>query len=166
MVRILAHPTYVGIDPGVNGGIAILSPIHGLKWRCMPATEYEIRLSFQEIKDTYPELAVAVEWIHPAIQGIGKSAMSKLYGSYIALRMCLSCLSIPYEIVKPMEWQRGLKIPGRNGRPSNQWKAELRAAAQRLFPEAILWSQTKKEQLQVCDAILIAAYLSRRPACA
>ena len=139
----------IGIDPGVSGGIAYHHG-SGVTLVNIPETEADI------IRELYAmtegeEWFAFIEWIHPAIQGISKSAMSKLYGSYMALRMALTANKIPFEVVKPEVWQKAIGMPRRNGMESNKWKNCLKAKAQQLFPKETITKDT-------ADALLIAEY--------
>lgn len=149
---------YIGIDPGMHGGIALL---HGTKvtvWP-MPSTELDI---IQVMGSFSPECVATIEWIHPAIQGIGKSQMSKLYGNYMALRMALTALEISFEIVMPAKWQAGIGIKKRKGEKTLAWKDRLRMAAQQRFPSLAVWSLPLMTQRSVSDALLIAAFTKMR----
>lgn len=151
----------IGIDPGASGGIAFTSNEDG-PWRRFCHKVGDSRTDFLAtlrnetagIEDT----KAYVEWIHPAIQGIGKSEMSKLYGSYRECAMGVVACGISLEEVKPQVWQRALKCPARpKNTASAKWKNMLKGFAQELFPsmQITLWN---------CDAILISEY-GRRLRC-
>lgn len=160
---------FIGIDPskiGGQGGIAVLSsdaPTTGDVHCCgMPATERDT----WELIECYADRSAFayIEWINPAIQNIGKSHMSKLYGGYSALRMALIAARIPFEDVKPLKWQRGLGIPSRAKSESDtQWKERLKGVAQQIFPHLPIWSEprSKGRQLAIADALLIAEFCRR-----
>ena len=145
----------IGIDPGVSGGIVVVRPDHNIPLivRKMPDTEVGILELLSECD--YATHAY-LEWIHPAIQNIGKSQMSKLYGNYMGLRMALFSASIPFDTARAQDWQRGLGITKR-GKTETQtkWKNRLKAEAMRLFPEK---RTGIKITLWNCDAMLIAEY--------
>lgn len=68
----------------------------------------------------------------------------------------LIAAGIPYEIVPPQRWQKGLGIPGRRkdeGKPA--WKRRLLQYAQRLYPDM-------KVTLATADALLLATYAQRK----
>lgn len=159
--REQANGVHIGIDPGASGGIAVIHGDGELQTWPMPATEKDVweclkKYAYLLGHDTPQPWAFAVvEWIHPAIQGIGKSPMSKLYGNYMMLRGMLTAAEIPYEVVQPRKWQKemGIAVRGKTeGR--TQWKQRLRQRAQQLFPAANV-------TLAVADAILIAEYNRR-----
>lgn len=149
----------IGIDPGKSGGIVALldygdrvdSVLHP-----MPETELDVirAVAFWTAYEG-PRFAV-VEWIHPAIKGIGKSQMSKLYGNYMQLRAACLMAEIPFETAQAVKWQRSLGItPRKKTEGRSQWKNRLKAKAQELFPK------TQGITLHTADALLIAEYCRR-----
>ena len=58
----------IGIDPGVNGGIAWMGECEGPTAHKMPATELDIYNLCN--RADYGEYFAYIEWIHPAIQNI------------------------------------------------------------------------------------------------
>ncbi|MEK0326404.1 MAG: hypothetical protein QQN63_11940 [Nitrosopumilus sp.] len=176
---------YLGLDPGVTGGLVSLRHGRVLEIDPMPKTEADIWKWMTGYTDTLAGFEVVpvfatIEWIHPAILGVGKSSMSKLYGNYMALRAFLTAAEIPFEDVKPVVWQRAMGIPvrkphtkkreveitkGKNkgkmriqnygGETDTQWKNRLKAKAQQLFP-------SKNITLATADALLIAEFCRRK----
>ena len=75
----------LGIDPGKSGGLVSICR-EQVNIFPMPTTERDLWDWFEPFRPPYILKPFAViEWIHPAIQGIGKAAMSKLYGTYMHL---------------------------------------------------------------------------------
>jgi hypothetical protein len=144
---------YLGIDPGKSGGIVLLSDDRIVKHiEPMPSTGRDI---WNLIYQLGTDAVALVEWVHPAIQGTGKSSMSKLYGNYKELRMALIASSTPFEDVNAVKWQRAMGIsPRKKTENQSQWKNRLKAKAQELFPSTSI-------TLKTCDALLIAEYLRR-----
>jgi hypothetical protein len=154
---------YIGIDPGVNGGLARFHDGTLVGFTPMPATERDIWGWFEFIKGL--EATAVIEKIHPAILGIGKSQMSTLYGNYMQLRGFLIAAGIRFEAVRPQEWMRGVGVPPRSKNESDkEWKDRLRARAQELFPKLSIWTELKSlgRQRAICDALLIAEFCRRR----
>ena len=153
---------YIGIDPGKNGGIAWLTgrKVQTVK---MPATERDIWDLINSLSSGNAQ--AVIEWIHPAIQGIGKSPMSKLYGNYMQLRGFLRAADISSEDIKTAKWCQGLGIPKRKRistalglkdvESDTQWKNRLKAKAQELFPHVTI-------TLATADALLIAEFCRRK----
>lgn len=144
--------SWIGIDPGKSGGLVELSR-NRICMIPMPQTEKDI---WEWFSGTLDGAKAIIEWIHPAIQGIGKSPMSKLYGNYMSLRMCLTAAEIPFEDVKPHAWQKYWQIPKRKkAETRTQWKNRLKAKSQQVFPK-------EKITLATCDALLIAEFCRRK----
>ncbi len=147
--------TIIGIDPGVSGGIAVINGICEVEAFKMPPTERDIWELIEFFASGHRAFAY-IEWIHPAIQKIGKSPMSKLYGNYMALRMALIAAGIPFETVQPVKWQPAMGIAKRGkNETQTKWKNRLKARAQQLFSPS---TGVKKVTLAVADALLIAEY--------
>lgn len=141
---------YLGIDPGASGGLAIISS-NPSGWD-MPSTERDIWELIDHLSDSCDK--ALIEWIHPAIQGIGKSPMSKLYGNYMACRMALVAAEIPFDDVKPAAWQKELGMKRSKDEKQHKWKGRLKQKAQQLFPQCHV-------TLKTADALLIAEYCRR-----
>lgn len=158
MVRAPKPSAHMGIDPGAHGGIVIKAPdtiiLHSLT-----VSERDNWRFIEDWSRRY-DLVCCIEQIQPAIHGIGKTQMSKLYGSYRELRMALVAAEIPFIDVPPKKWQRFFNIPGKKGRTSAQHKEVLRALAQRLFPHLPLWNipKTLGKQREIADALLLSQY--------
>lgn len=157
---------FMGVDPGINGGIAVISSTGRLAWaEPMPGTQADIwllvhhRLLGPEGIDL--DVRACVECINPAAFGWDKSANSKLYGSYRELTMVLTACEIPFETPQAKKWQAALSIiPRKKNEGDSKWKNRLRAKASQLFP-GFGKGITKERALKVCDAILIAEFCRR-----
>lgn len=170
---------YIGIDPGVNGGIVTVSKqghhIYAPTVIPMPSTERDVWDWVRNIgwvinrhetgitgSGYYQPRHAVIEWIHPAIKGAGKSSMSKLYGNYMALRMSLTAADIPFDVVMPKKWQASLDISSRKKSETvTQWKDRLRAKAQQLWPGLEIWNSTLTRQRAISDALLLCTYCIR-----
>lgn len=154
MPKLIPSPTIIAIDPGTNGGVCVLHGtrvvLHGL-----PQSEHEAYQLVHGLCEVYkPDIAV-VEWINPGMHGVNKSAISKLYGSYMASRMLLACCGLDFQTVMPVKWQRGLGITARGKKETTtNWKKRLKTRGQQLFPGARI-------SLKTADALLLAAWARR-----
>lgn len=149
---------YVGIDPGMSGGIAVIRG--GVASAvAMPATERDIWLEIGRHFDFgAPGVWAVIERNTGYVGGEGNpgSAMFKFGRLSGLLEMALVAASIPYESITPAVWQRALGIPTRKlGEEKRRHKNKLKAHAQQLFPDA-------GATLNTCDAILIAEYCRRK----
>ena len=151
---------YLGIDPGMSGGLAALGVNGGVSITKMPATEADIWEWFQAF--SHATFAV-IEKVGGYISGAGGkgggaangSAMFKFGFSTGVLYGLLTAGGIPFEEVSPRIWQAELGILKRKKSESKtQWKNRLKALAQRLFPSVGV-------TLATADAILLAEYCRR-----
>jgi crossover junction endodeoxyribonuclease RuvC len=151
--------TYLGLDPGVSGAIAILAP-NGVTFYDMPVLEVKKKQTLD-----YAGLAcilrpfsgsgafAAVELVG-AMPGQGVSSMFNFGRSYGAALATLATLEIPYELVTPPVWKRAFRLVGCE-------KDESRAVALRLFPQCANDLKLKKHHGRA-DALLMAEYLRRQ----
>ena len=136
--------TYLGIDPGANGGIAWTGP-DGAAAEKMPELEADV---FRLLSGLARDSVACIERVaaHPKH---GSIAGFKLGRSYGFLRGCLTALGIPFIEVAPGKWQRALECL------SGGDKAVTRARAQQLFPGL-------RCTHAISDALLLAVYCSRQ----
>lgn len=156
---------FIGIDPGISGGLAQLDNL-GPSTSPMPPTEKDIWDWFQKatgFTDLYGnrkqgDCFAIIEKVNGYVGDGGNpgGAMFKFGASYGGLRMALVAAGIPFEEVTPQAWQKALGIPKRKKEESKtQWKNRLKSKAQQLFP-------SEKVTLATADALLIAEYCRRK----
>lgn len=155
---------YIGIDPGLSGGIAYIAvhnaytiklpEIEGLEAPSittvalkMPDTEADTAEFFKQITIN-KEVKALIEKVHSMPkQGVTSSfTFGRNYGF---LRGCLISHGISFDEVQPAIWQKTL------GCLTKGDKNVSKAKAQQLFPELKVTHAT-------ADALLIAEYLRRR----
>lgn len=151
------EPVYLGLDPGASGGIASLYR-GGLT--AIAASALTLRDLWEWLRPVTPGFATyaVLEKVGGFVKGNATpgSAMFNFGANYGALEMALVAAGIPYEVVTPAVWQKGLGVPGRKKNESKTaWKNRLKARAQALFPGA-------KVTLATADALLIAEYCRRK----
>ena len=133
---------YIGVDPGVGGGIAVIDEA-GLTVEVtkMPETDGDL-LSFFGV---YGGKAIAaLEFVRSSPQ-MGVASAFTFGRGYGALRMALQASRIPYTEVTPPKWQQ------RMGCRSKGDKNVTKARAQELFPGLKVTHAT-------ADALLLASY--------
>lgn len=135
---------YIGIDPGVHGGIAFIDKGEAFAVP-IPETEADII----EVLKYYPgeKKFALVERVHSSPQMGVKSAFTFGRG-YGGLRMALVSLKIPFEEVAPNVWQKAMKCQTKGD------KNVSKAKAQELFPDL-------KITHAIADSLLIAEYARR-----
>lgn len=141
---------FIGIDPGINGGIGFISTKGRNAYGFKNKTEKDIFLLFKEIADNIQtnQAIALIEKVHAAPMA-GVSSMFTFGQSYGFLRGCLLGSGIPFEEVTPVTWQTDLKC--KSGGDKNITKAK----AQQLFPEI-------KITHGLADALLIAEFARRK----
>lgn len=149
------EPVYLGIDPGVNGGIVALQREKVVQIR-MPDTPEKVWYAFVDwVFEVGPSTYAVLEHVPHSIFGTAKSSSSKLYGSFKALEMALVAGMIPHTLVTAKVWQAEIGIDKRKkGETTAHWKGRLRQRAKQLFP-------LRNIPLETSDALLIAEYCRR-----
>ena len=169
----------MGIDPGMNGGLAVTDtgPNAIMLVKRMPEGNDELWAWLQQYAADPTNITVFIEAVHAYSMGVaGAFKFGVGYGRLLAF---MTALSIKPVKVQPAIWQRALAIPTtrkpvpadyikRDGsvRTTKAVKALLQAEhkmdilrrAQQLMPCLDLWSKTKDEQMAICDSLLIAYY--------
>lgn len=150
---------YVGVDPGVSGGIACVDATGALvEVFKMPETEGEILNVIQLIGrgpgGSHVRRAV-LERVNPGVFGAGKDGQRMgvvsafTFGRTIGLlRMALLASEIPFEEVMPVTWQTALGCRSRGD------KNVTKSKAQQLF-------SYQKVTHATADALLLAEYCRR-----
>ena len=125
--------TTVGIDPGLAGGLAAITP-DGLDLCVMPTVEVNGRryLDERRLVDWLTTYAIQKPLVFieavGARPGQGVVSMFSFGTSWGLLRGICAGLSLPYQLVRPQEWQNALL----KGQP----KGSEYLVASRLWPNA------------------------------
>lgn len=166
--REITSPTvFVGIDPGVSGGLAVVSS-DGTSVEVAPMPENEIDVFDWITKHVrHGRTFACIELVGGFVGSYNReegddgsksnpgSSMFVFGQSYGALRMALVAAKIPFEAVRPQAWQKELGIVRAGEVGTTQWKNRLKAEAKRLFPKV-------KVIKKISDALLIAEYARRK----
>ena len=145
----------MGIDPGTNGGIAVLDRDGKvLEVGKMPATPQDILDFLGEYSGQ--DVTAALEDVGHGIPGQSSKATATFARHNGHLEMALLALGMPTEKVTPQKWQKVYQLGSSKSCTKIQWKNKLKAKAQQLFP-----SLGKKITLSTSDALLIAEYARR-----
>ena len=142
---------FIGIDPGVNGGIAFIQGNNVAVHKC-PDTTHDMALALMSyISKAYKDNVVcmaAIEKVHSMPkQGVASTFKFGMnYGTWLGI---LSTAKVPYKKVTPLTW---MKYFG-TSRPKDKTKRKnhLKQIAQELCPEA-------KITLATADALLLAVW--------
>lgn len=138
----------IGLDPGVSGGVTVLSRSGDLVESLpMPNTLADL----WSLIEKYSENSVA--WLEKVGSRSGQSAPATFtFGQqYGYLQMALTAARIPFFDVSPQKWQKALGLLSKKGESKTKHKSRMKGAAQQYFPNA-------KVTLKNADSILIAFY--------
>jgi hypothetical protein len=162
---------FIGIDPGVSGGIAVLSESAVLSFHSMPKTEEDTYYLLLKVTNGEEDnIRVVLEEVSGYIprrnkegqsEGQPGSSMFNFGWNYGGLRMALVALGLvegkQWETVHPKTWQKALGIPPRITKSESRgdWKNRLKATAARMFPSLMV-------TLKTADSLLLAEYCRRK----
>ena len=170
--------TFIGIDPGVNGGIALITEDTVTSHK-MPETEGDIcgllwaiysnspNASWERDTGCHKSIRAVIEeqrprptrWFSPVTKAWQQSILKStclLYGQYLQIRGMLLAIGIPFEDCPPRRWQKDVGLPDKEkGEKDGPWKNKAKVKAQGLFPDV-------KVTLATADALLIAEHCRRR----
>lgn len=145
---------FIGIDPGKNGGIAVLDgDLTVISLFKMPETPQDLLNTLSSFRGD----SVCVLERVGGMPGNGGSAMFNFGKGYGHLEMALLACGIPTETVTPNKWEKYFQLGTSGNYSKTEWKNRLKAKAQQLFP-----SLGKKITLATCDALLIAYYAAKK----
>jgi len=140
---------YMGLDPGTQGAIALVSasgePV--VRLRLSKSTETDVHLFVAEYVGMVQTAMLEKVASRP---GQGVVSVFKFGKAYGLLRGILVANSVPFNDVTPGKWQRAMKCLSKGD------KNVTKAAAQRLMPTA-----PNKIVHEDADAWLIAEYCRR-----
>lgn len=141
--------TFLGIDPGANGGIAWLNE-DGTLLECvkMPSTPEDVLTALGSYD------CESVVCFMEKVGGMtGQSASASfIFGKgYGELTMALLAKGISTTLVTPQKWQKYFNLGGKKGESKTSHKNRIKAWAQQRFPQ-------KKVTLWAADALAIASY--------
>lgn len=143
--------TYIGIDPGKSGALAIIYPSGETHILPFNAVEYVTMLSF--FKDT--PVKCCVEKVG-AMPGQGVVSMFNFGHNLGFIEGVLQANSIPYQLVPPQTWKKEFSLTGE--------KAKSIEVCQKLFPNVSLFAsyRCRKPNDGMAEALLMAEYARRR----
>ena len=137
---------YIGIDPGLSGGVAFI-PTTGNPWaHKMPETDRDL-IDLLSDSISLAEPKAMLELVHSSPQMGVKSAFTFGEG-YGRLQAVLTSLWVPYERIRPQVWQKAMGCLTRGD------KNVSKRRAQELFPMLKVTHAT-------ADALLIAEFNRR-----
>jgi len=152
---------FLGIDPGLNGGLAWLQNGKLIDTCIMPVKEKNIDLRGLYIKiQKYAVSHAFIEKVH-AMPKQGVSSMFKFGYGLGAIEATVACLCIPYTMIPPQSWTRFIHKGLDPMCETSKEKSAL--AASMLFPNHnfIKSKRSFKPHDGMIDAALIAEFGSQ-----
>jgi crossover junction endodeoxyribonuclease RuvC len=137
--------TFVGIDPGVSGGIAVIHEYGVMLAKFSNKTEADIASLFRSLRVLQPCVAM-IEKVH-AMPKQGVSSCFTFGRSYGFLRGMLTAHGIRFDEVTPQKWQKAMGCLTKGDKNVSKQRAQQR------YP-----GMASKITHAVADALLIAAY--------
>ncbi len=144
---------FIGIDPGATGAAVLISEtgVDFFDWEGVRKFADEVR----QWNCDYNIGMVILEAVHSR-PGEGVSSVFKFGTTWGMIQGVLTCAKIPYTLLTPQAWQKGLVMPT-DGADS---KERSLTVARRMFP-AIDWIGRKKDHNR-SDALLMAHVCRQR----
>jgi crossover junction endodeoxyribonuclease RuvC len=143
---------YIGVDPGNDGGISLLSADGKVKFRTkMPDTVKGITDLFTQWYETFDDLAMIVE----KAQAMPKQGVTSAFNygkGFGVFETIAAILDIPYHDPRPAKWKKEM---GLNADKINSIKL-----CKRLFPAVNLLAsdRCRKDHDGIAEAILLAEW--------
>lgn len=139
---------YIGIDPGKNGGIAVIAP--NKTWTCVYSEE-ELLLVLSYYQDWQDDVICYLEHVH-AMPKQGVISTFNFGVNFGFIQGVLKAYSIPYELVTPQKWKKEFSCTSDKNTSIEVCK--------RLFPKVNLKAtdRCKKDHDGMAEALLIAEY--------
>jgi crossover junction endodeoxyribonuclease RuvC len=148
---------YLGIDPGKNGGFAIIYTIDGkvedvMAKKCGKnaeemAIDMKVALSCKE----YDQIECVLELVH-SFPGQGVVSTFSFGENFGKWKGVLAALDVKYNLVRPQEWMKIYDIPKTS---KKHRKKHLYDKAAEMFPQL-------KITYVIADALLIANYCKEK----
>lgn len=143
--------TYIGIDPGAKGALALISDVTAV-FPYDPQTYITI---FRGIYEKKTPCICCIEQVH-SISGQGIASSFKFGQTYGYLLGLLEAFAIPYQPITPQKWKKEFGL--------SSDKAGSVEVCKRLFPgENLLRTErSRKEDDGMAEALLMALYAKRK----
>lgn len=163
---------FVGIDPGVHGGLAVVDSFGNAKLaKHFPIVSVlkstkgkKTEFDFGGIRDLFDEVAGMPGFKRAWLESVSsmptdsRQSAFTFGGSFWALRMALADREIPYETVRPRLWQEEM-LKGVAHNSSKMLRDAYLAKARTMFPAVDL---SKKKDAEIAAALLIAEFGRRQ----
>ena len=156
---------YIGVDIGLNGGIAIMYPDGLIEKAKMPVIGKIIDIPSLLYKLNKPNATIVFEDLGVIFGTSKATAFSMGYQVGILEALCVA-LKAPYHKVKAKVWQKEMfqGVPELSKSGKRDTKGMALVACQRIYPamDLTLTQRASKPHDGLVDAVLIAEYAKRK----
>ena len=160
---------FIGIDPGMTGALVCLDNAGNIRRMIVMPTmkvgaknKLDPKAITKWIKNCYTEEEVRMVAIEEqrAMHKQGVTSTFTTGRGYGILEGIVSALELPYEIVRPTDWQREMF----RGLPKGKGKDHSKRIAQQLFPKETFKKSERCTNIHdgLTDACLLAEYIRRK----
>lgn len=145
--------TYIGIDPGKSGAMAIIHALGNVEVIPFDAVDYSLALA-RVYNGAYPVIC-CVEKVS-AMPGQGVVSMFNFGHNLGVIEGLLRGYGIPYQLVPPQTWKKEFSL--------SSDKATSIEVCQKLFPNVSLLAteRSRKPNDGMAEALLMAEYARRK----
>lgn len=145
--------TYIGVDPGKSGAMAIIHALGNVEVIPFDAVNYSLALA-RVRSGAYP-VTCCVEKVS-AMPGQGVVSMFNFGHNLGVIEGLLRGYGIPYQLVPPQTWKKEFSL--------SSDKNKSIEVCQKLFPKVSLLAteRSRKPSDGIAEAVLIAEYARRK----
>ena len=145
--------TYIGIDPGKSGAMAIMHPTGDIEVIPFDAVKYSVALAHVSLKSD--GVMCCVEKVS-AMPGQGVVSMFNFGHNLGVIEGLLRGYGVPYQLVPPQTWKKEFSL--------SSDKAKSIEVCQKLFPNVSLLAteRSRKPNDGMAEALLMAEYARRK----
>ncbi len=137
----------IGVDPGKSGAIGFISDSMGVWAVKNRETLHDLAIELRHAVNGHDRAFAVIEKVGATPQ-MGVTSAFTFGRSFGELLGILSALGVPFEMVSPQKWQKGLACLSRGN------KNVTKARAQQLFPDL-------KITHAIADSLLLAEFCRR-----
>jgi crossover junction endodeoxyribonuclease RuvC len=145
---------YIGIDPGKRGSLAVIDDDYNV----LELIDYHENIASDMIKLKYKYTIKmgALEKV-ASMPGQGVTSVFSFGVNFGFWQGMLEALGIPFVLVRPQEWQKGLGLP----KDKKDRKKAIAHSAKTRFPSAELYGPKGGLLDGRSDALMIASYIKK-----
>lgn len=157
---------YIGIDPGLSGGLAITNKTGTIAVFPMPVLDIggKKEINIKSLSNWFKSNAYGCKMVGVEIQHAmpkqGVTSMFKIGKGYGIIIGILNALDIPFTEIRANEWQKEMF----KGQPKGNTKDLSKKIAQQLYPTIVFKATSKCTNIHdgMTDSALIATYIKMK----